>query len=106
MSLGTLYLFDQLTVIGDSAIIHHQQSDAGIRLLQATSQGNGQIQATIHIEGSNIQDSLAWVDIGSIQLYGTSPLSNFKDTAIPWLYTRLTLTENVFGQTVVCNIAA
>lgn len=106
MSIGILYLFDQLKNVGDASIIHHQASDAGIRVVQATSQSNGKVQATIHIEGSNIQESLTWVDVGQIQLYGTSPLSNFKDTVIPWKFMRLTLTENLFGQTINCNITA
>jgi len=106
MSLGTLYLFDELKNLNDSAIVHHAPSDAGIRVVQATSQGNGKVQSTIHIEGSNIQESLAWVDVGQIQLYGASPLSNFKDTVIPWKFTRVTLVENLFGQTIVCNITA
>jgi hypothetical protein len=106
MSIGILYLFDQLKTVGDSAIVHHQPSDAGIRVLQATSQSNGKVQATIHVEGSNVQDSAAWVDIGQIQLYGVSPLSNFKDSVIPCLYTKVTLVENVYGQIINCNIAA
>lgn len=106
MGLGVLYLFDTLKNVGDSAIVHHQPSDAGIRVVQATSQSNGKVQATVSIEGSNVQDSAAWVSVGQIQLYGTSPLSNFKDSTIPWLYTRITLVENLFGQTINCNITA
>jgi len=106
MSLGTLYLFDELKNVTDWAIVHHAPSDAGIRVIQATSQGNGKVQATILVEGSNLQDSPAWVYVGQIQLYGVSPLSIFKDTVIPWIFTRVTLVENLFGQPIVCNIAA
>ena len=106
MSIGILYLFDTLKNVNDSAIVKHQSSDAGIRLVQATSQSNGKVQATIHLEGSNTSDAPAWVDIGQIQLYGNSPLGGFKDTSIPWKFTRITLVENLFGQTIVCNITA